>query len=788
MKYDHDVIVIGGGPAGSTFARIAAGGGLDVLVIDKRKEIGVPVRCGEGLSDDEIVKEGLDLPKKCLSVEIEGARIIAPNGRSITWKTGKTSGWVLERKFFDKWLAELAVEKGAKVKTYTRATELITENGKPAGVKLSHGGREPYEVRAPIIVSAEGMESFMARAMGFKTIHSLYDVDTCYQYEMKPYDHENLIELYFGNKAAPRGYCLTPDSEIIAKNTVKPITEIKRGEEVLTLHGWMPVSDTSVRDYDGEIIRITPFMLNQSVGLTSDHLVFVWNKKQGFHWKKAGKILKSKRGDHRKGDYLVFPLPKEKNGGKNIKIDELVKDGWVKEGGFIYPKGKNQFGAEFKYKLKHRLNNELQLTNELLEFFGYFISEGNVSRGSVIISNTDTSIIERVHAIGAEAFGFEPYIHTQKKVKNHKTCYQVQFSSMILRKLFKALFGEGCENKKLPFFVHSLENSQKLALLKGLFRGDGSKWKSTEGMDVVSYVSMSKTLIFDIWMLLAGIGIVGAVKRNRKKNAYEIRIRGKQLKLLGDIFEKYATGGREMNRGFFIVDNYIVMGIRKLERRYYKGKVYDIESAGSFCPFFAVHNCWIFPKSDRKANVGIGIGGNVTNAEKPGNEKGADPKRLLEEFIAKDKQLKDASTLLDFGGVISVGAPIDSFVKDNCMVIGTAAKQVDPIHGGGIAIAMESGVLAAQAALEAFRRKDFSAKVFLEHYESPWRKMAGKRLGDRLKLRKVMEKVSDDDLNHIFNTIGAGDIAQIMDGDFAPSVAKVIAGRPQLLGALRALV
>jgi flavin-dependent dehydrogenase len=39
MKYDHDAIVIGGGPAGSTFARVAAGAGLDVLVIDKRKEI-----------------------------------------------------------------------------------------------------------------------------------------------------------------------------------------------------------------------------------------------------------------------------------------------------------------------------------------------------------------------------------------------------------------------------------------------------------------------------------------------------------------------------------------------------------------------------------------------------------------------------------------------------------------------------------------------------------------------------------------------------------------------------
>jgi digeranylgeranylglycerophospholipid reductase len=174
---------------------------MDVLVIDKRKEIGVPVRCGEGLGEREVIKQGLEIPKECYSTPIEGAKVIGPNGKSIVWKSDDTRGWVLERKIFDKWLCELAVNKGAKVKTYTRALEVLKDElGKPNGLKVSHGGRDPYEIHAPLIVSAEGMESMMARQMGFKTVHSLYDVDTCYQYEMKPYDHENLIELYFGNE------------------------------------------------------------------------------------------------------------------------------------------------------------------------------------------------------------------------------------------------------------------------------------------------------------------------------------------------------------------------------------------------------------------------------------------------------------------------------------------------------------------------------------------------------------------------------------------------------------
>ena len=42
-----DLVIIGGGPAGSTTARFAAKNGLSVLVIDGRDSIGEPLQCGE---------------------------------------------------------------------------------------------------------------------------------------------------------------------------------------------------------------------------------------------------------------------------------------------------------------------------------------------------------------------------------------------------------------------------------------------------------------------------------------------------------------------------------------------------------------------------------------------------------------------------------------------------------------------------------------------------------------------------------------------------------------------
>ena len=44
---DYDVIIIGGGPAGSTTARYAAEKGISVLVVDARESIGTPLQCGE---------------------------------------------------------------------------------------------------------------------------------------------------------------------------------------------------------------------------------------------------------------------------------------------------------------------------------------------------------------------------------------------------------------------------------------------------------------------------------------------------------------------------------------------------------------------------------------------------------------------------------------------------------------------------------------------------------------------------------------------------------------------
>jgi digeranylgeranylglycerophospholipid reductase len=70
MKRDYDVVVVGAGPAGSMTAKWAAKNGAKVLMIEKRQEIGSPVRCGEGISRSWHDSVGLKLDKKSVAWEV----------------------------------------------------------------------------------------------------------------------------------------------------------------------------------------------------------------------------------------------------------------------------------------------------------------------------------------------------------------------------------------------------------------------------------------------------------------------------------------------------------------------------------------------------------------------------------------------------------------------------------------------------------------------------------------------------------------------------------------------
>jgi digeranylgeranylglycerophospholipid reductase len=202
-----DVLVIGAGPAGSMTAKWASKSGARVLMIEKRQEIGSPVRCGEGMSKDWLADVGIT-PGRWINVEVEGARIFSPSEKvfEINEKqAGNEVGYVVERTGFDKQLAIDAANAGVEVKLKTAAVGLLKEHGRVVGAKVKEFG-QTYEVRAPVTVGADGFESQVGRWAGIPTNIATRDMDTCLQYRMTAVDCDvRYCDFYLG-KVAPGGY------------------------------------------------------------------------------------------------------------------------------------------------------------------------------------------------------------------------------------------------------------------------------------------------------------------------------------------------------------------------------------------------------------------------------------------------------------------------------------------------------------------------------------------------------------------------------------------------------
>lgn len=208
MNYDsdYDIIVIGAGPGGSMAAKTASENGVKVLLIERKKEIGAPVRCGEGIGLESLRGINIDLPEKSYSFQIGGAKLVSPDiSSSIVVKTDQTKGYVLDRKVFDKELAIEAGRKGADIMVKSQVVNLIKEGNKISGVIVQTDEGE-LTIRSKIVIAMDGAESTIARMAGLNTTSDLYNSDTGYEYEMVNVPCEDLIEIYFSKEYAPRGY------------------------------------------------------------------------------------------------------------------------------------------------------------------------------------------------------------------------------------------------------------------------------------------------------------------------------------------------------------------------------------------------------------------------------------------------------------------------------------------------------------------------------------------------------------------------------------------------------
>jgi geranylgeranyl reductase len=195
MRLNAKVLVVGGGPAGTTAARFLAESGLDVILLERNLSFAKP--CGGGISLSAF--DELDIPKTTIKKEIKSVRIVSPMGKMLDIELRGGNLAIVERGEFDRVLRNCAEEKGAKV-IEGEFIRIIDVNDKLYRVE-AYIGEVKTEIVSEYIIAADGVNSRVRTALGIKSSKSLYT----FSERIKGVETE-FCELWFGSSHAPGVY------------------------------------------------------------------------------------------------------------------------------------------------------------------------------------------------------------------------------------------------------------------------------------------------------------------------------------------------------------------------------------------------------------------------------------------------------------------------------------------------------------------------------------------------------------------------------------------------------
>jgi len=193
MKKIYNTIIIGAGLAGLNAARFLQ---KDTLILESKEEIGLPIRCAEGISLHALQRENIEVQNNWISTKTRQIKRIMPNGTVLGEKHDIPLALVIKKDKFEKYLASLVTseivlnEKAISFEQKNNIWEVKTTKGNSYFCKY--------------IIGADGHSSVVARKI-FNTVPEVIG-GICYEVTLKNKISTDELQMYMGSNIIPKGY------------------------------------------------------------------------------------------------------------------------------------------------------------------------------------------------------------------------------------------------------------------------------------------------------------------------------------------------------------------------------------------------------------------------------------------------------------------------------------------------------------------------------------------------------------------------------------------------------
>ena len=212
-ELNFDVVVVGGGPAGSSAAHMAAKSGCTVALIEKEKEIAETVRTSGVTWISDIKKFGI--PEECYNPIKKFSFCSPKNSVKISGEIAKAA--VLDVRKTYRFLANRAKTSGSELFTSTNVTEVLKDDtGKCTGVIAKSDGKQ-IQFNSKVVIDASGFVSVIAKELGYVTQWKKFGAGAEFEVKTEKLEHDNWW-LMVGQEYSPAGYAwIFPTSKDTAR-------------------------------------------------------------------------------------------------------------------------------------------------------------------------------------------------------------------------------------------------------------------------------------------------------------------------------------------------------------------------------------------------------------------------------------------------------------------------------------------------------------------------------------------------------------------------------------------